>query len=109
GVLIYFIHHVATSIQLTSVVAGIARDFRSTIRDLNEEAARTRARVEPTGPELRDVRERLEAGTPIPASSSGFLQAVGHDRLVLIAASSEAIISLLHRPGHFVVEGQPLA
>src|SRR5947208_433254 len=80
GVLIYFIHHVATSIQLTSVVAGIARDFRSTIRDLNEEAARTRARVEPTGPELRDVRERLEAGTPIPASTSGFLQAVGHDR-----------------------------
>jgi uncharacterized membrane protein len=108
-VLIYFIHHVATSIQLTSVVAGIARDFRSTIRDLNEEAMRARSRVEPTGPELLDVRERLEAGAPIPASSSGFLQAVGHDRLVLIAASSDAIISLLHRPGHFVVEGQPLA
>ena len=109
GVLIYFIHHVATSIQLTSVVAGIARDFRSTIRELNEDAVRTRSRVEPAGPELLEVRERLEAGTSIPASTSGFLQAVGHERLVLIAASSDAIIRLLHRPGHFVVEGQPLA
>src|SRR2546428_390 len=50
GVLIYFIHHVAKSIQLTNVVAGIARDFRSTLVDLNEEAVRTRSRVEATGP-----------------------------------------------------------
>ena len=109
GVLIYFIHHVATSIQLTSVVAGIARDFRSTLGDLNEEAVRTRSRVSATGPEMQEVRERLEAGAHVGARTSGFLQAVGHDRLVRIATSSDAIISLLHRPGHFVVEGQPLA
>jgi uncharacterized membrane protein len=109
GVLIYFIHHVATSIQLTNVVAGIARDFRSTVVDLNEEAVRTRSRVEATGPEMREVRMRLETGAPVAARTSGFLQAVGHDRLVRIAASSDAIIRLLHRPGHFVVEGQPLA
>jgi uncharacterized membrane protein len=109
GVLIYFIHHVATSIQLTNVVAGIARDFRSTLVDLNEEAVRTRSRVEATGPEMREVRTRLETGAPVAARTSGFLQAVGHDRLVRIAASSDAIIRLLHRPGHFVVEGQPLA
>jgi uncharacterized membrane protein len=109
GVLIYFIHHVATSIQLTSVVAGIARDFRSTLRDLNEEAVRTPSRVTATGPEMQEVRVRLEAGSPVGARTSGFLQAVGHDRLVRIATSSQAIISLLHRPGHFVVQGQPLA
>src|SRR5215471_5022322 len=38
GVLIYFIHHVATSIQLTSVVAGIARDFRTTLENLQADA-----------------------------------------------------------------------
>jgi uncharacterized membrane protein len=109
GVLIYFIHHVATSIQLTSVVAGIARDFRSTLWDLNQEAVRTRSPVSAIGPEMQEVRARLEAGAPVAARTSGFLQAVGHDRLVRIAASSDALISLLHRPGHFVVEGQPLA
>src|SRR6202158_3153891 len=34
GVLIYFIDHVASSIQLTSVVSGIAQDFRTTLAQL---------------------------------------------------------------------------
>jgi uncharacterized membrane protein len=108
GVLIYFIHHVAKSIQLTTVVSSIALDFRFTLRDLREEAASTRPQ-ETTGPDTEEVRVRLEAGAPVPTRRSGFLQAVGHDRLVRIAASSDAVISLLHRPGHFVVAGQPLA
>jgi uncharacterized membrane protein len=58
---------------------------------------------------MEEVWAHLDAGAPVPATASGFLQAVGHDRLVRIAASSDAIISLLQRPGHFVVEGQPLA
>ena len=109
GVLIYFIHNVATSIQVTSVVAGIARDFRSTVGDLQRDAVRIRSRVAVTDDEMRDLGERLASGTPVPALTSGFLQAVGHDRLVRIATASEAVISLLHRPGHFVVEGQELA
>lgn len=107
GVLIYFIHHVATSIQLTSVVAGIARDFRSTLNDLQEEMARSRSG---TGSQLPLAVSRLDRdGAVVPTGTSGFLQAVGHDRLVAIAASSDATIRLLFRPGHFVVEGQPLA
>jgi uncharacterized membrane protein len=109
GILIYFIHHVASSIQLTSVVAGIAKDFRSTLESLQAE------RFEP--PRSADERSQLllaasrldRGGTIVPARSSGFLQAVGHDRLVRIAAASDAIIRLLFRPGHFVVQGQPLA
>jgi uncharacterized membrane protein len=108
GVLIYFIHHVAKSIQLTTVVSGIARDFRMTIRDLDAEAAATRTQMT-SGPGVHEIRVRLEAGAPVPTLRSGFLQAVGHDRLVRIAASSDAVIRLLHRPGHFVVAGQPLA
>jgi len=108
GVLIYFIHHVATSIQLTSVVAGIARDFRTTLRELADEAARTRVdAVE--GPGIEEVRRRLEAGAEVPARGSGFIQAVGHDRLVRIAAASDSVIQLLHRPGHFMADGQSLA
>jgi uncharacterized membrane protein len=110
GVLIYFIHHVATSIQVTSVVAGIARDFRTTLDALRAEAAR----MEPTRTDLEAERRELSSlleqeGGSVLARRSGFLQSVGHDQLVRIAASSGATIALLHRPGHFVVEGQPLA
>ena len=109
GVLIYFIHHVATSIQLTSVVSGIARDFRSTLDDLLSDAA-ARSVGDPTGPQLSEVAARLEReGVQVPATTSGFLQAVGHDRLVRIATTADAVIALSRRPGQFIVEGQSLA
>lgn len=110
GVLIYFIHHVATSIQLTSVVAGIAQDFRSTLEDLRGGAAASRYRPTGVGAARGAPPPELDReGASVPADASGFLQAVGHDHLVQIAVSSEAVIRLLHRAGHFVVQGQSLA
>ncbi len=109
GVLIYFINHVAKSIQLTSVVSGIARDFRSTLDDLRADAD-ARSPSGPAGPDLSEVRMHLEReGASVPATISGFLQAVGQNRLVRIAASRDAVIALAKRPGQFIVDGQPLA
>jgi uncharacterized membrane protein len=110
GVLIYFIHHVATSIQVTSVISGIARDFRSTLQSLQDEAARMLPSDRDPDDEARQLSARLEeASGLVRARTAGFLQSVGHEQLVRIAASSRATIQLLHRPGHFVAEGQPLA
>src|ERR1700693_1503351 len=107
GVLIYFISHVATSIQLTTVVASIARDFRVNLEGIRTEAGTLE---QDQGERPSDVRGRFETGGgAVSALSSGFLQAVGHGRLVRMATSADAVIRLLHRPGHFVVEGQQLA
>lgn len=108
GVLIYFIDHVAISIQLTSVVYGIARDFRSTLGELQaNEWQMVQFSAKPD--ELQALMRRTELGEPIPAQTSGFLQAIGHPRLLAIATQADAIIRLLRRPGHFVVVGEPLA
>jgi uncharacterized membrane protein len=110
GVLIYFIHHVASSIQLTSVVSGIAADFGNTVEEYYEEADRLSAKGGEAGFSVPEVLARMDGdGASVPARASGFLQAVGHERLVRIATSSGAIIRLLNRPGHFVVQGRPLA
>ena len=45
----------------------------------------------------------------VVATSSGYLQFVRLDKLVAISSASHAVIRLLHRPGHFVVAGEPLA
>ena len=45
----------------------------------------------------------------MPAPSSGYLQFVQHETLIALAAEKGAVIRLLHRPGHFVVQGHPLA
>ena len=46
---------------------------------------------------------------PVPAPSSGYLQFVRHETLIGLAAEKGAVIRLLHRPGHFLVDGYPMA
>ena len=45
----------------------------------------------------------------MPAPASGYLQYIRHETLVGLAAEKGAVIRLLHRPGHFVVRGHPMA
>jgi uncharacterized membrane protein len=106
-VLVVFIDHIAKSIQLPQVVASIAGDLR---RALEAEAALAPAATLKAGPSLAEATVRLhEDSGVVYAPSSGYLQFVRIGSLVDIAARSKAVIRLLHRPGHFVVEGQPLA
>lgn len=112
GVLIYFIHHIAKSIQLPEVIAGIARDLTRAIDDEFPELghrAPTRS-PEANGRSVAELRQLIEErGGRVPATVSGYLQFVGYAQLVDIAAHTDAVIRLDHRPGHFIVAGQPLA
>jgi uncharacterized membrane protein len=108
GVLIYFIDHVAASIQLTSVVSGIAQDFRTTLAQLQADEWQL-GQLGADEDDFDALTRSADHGDSIAAQESGFLQAIGYKRLVAIATESDAVIRLLHRPGHFVVAGQPLA
>ena len=106
GVLVYFIHHVAKSIQLPEVIAGIAGDFSTAI---TAEFSTTDSRRGPLSA-AGDLPERLAAdGVPVAATTSGYLQFVRYSTLVDIAIDADAVVQLLYRPGHFVVSGLPLA
>jgi len=106
GVLVYFIHHVARSIQLPEVIAGIARDLSHAIASEFSNNDGRRASLAAAG----ELVTHIEAeGAPIPATTSGYLQIVRYSTLVEIACESDAVIQLLYRPGHFVVRGLPLA
>jgi uncharacterized membrane protein len=50
-----------------------------------------------------------DGGGAVPAPASGYLQFIRHNTLIGIATEKGAVIRLLHRPGHFVVAGQPMA
>jgi uncharacterized membrane protein len=110
GVLIYFIHHIAKSIQLPEVIAGIARDLSFAIDAEVASAGQPGASKVEAGISVSELLIRLErSGADVPAPRSGYLQFVAYDTLVGIAAENDAVISLLYRPGHFVVEDLPLA
>jgi uncharacterized membrane protein len=106
AVLIYFIHHIATSIQLPQVIASIARDLS---RAVDHESTDIGTGLE-AGASVPELLIRMnERGGTVPAPSSGYLQFIRHDTLVRLATKKGAVIQLLHRPGHFLVRGHPVA
>jgi uncharacterized membrane protein len=118
AVLIYFINHIAGSIQLPAVIAGIARDLDVAIdkefpvRQENEDADAVpnsralRIRLQQPDELLEAIEKR---GGVVLAAKSGYLQFVGYAQLGKIARLLDATIRLDYRPGHFIVEGQPIA
>jgi uncharacterized membrane protein len=112
GVLIYFIHHIAKSIQLPEVIAGIARDLTRAID--SEFPQHDGMDDESSGVESgRTVTELLqlidERGAVVTSNASGYLQFVGYAQLIDIASHTDSVIRLDHRPGHFIATGRPLA
>jgi uncharacterized membrane protein len=127
AVLIYFIHHIAVTIQLPEVIARIAKDLGKAIDEgfpepvMGPKDARNRGTTQgpphselqesevngPSATELTDLLDR--EGLILPASQSGYLQFVGYGPLLAIAENTDAVIRLVHRPGHFVLAGRPLA
>jgi uncharacterized membrane protein len=106
GVLIYFINHIATSIQLPNVIASIAADLS---RAIDRESGALEPPVA-DGPAVAELRRQLEdGGAVVPAPASGYLQFIRQGTLVRIASEESAVIQLLSRPGHFVVRGRPMA
>jgi uncharacterized membrane protein len=107
AVLVVFIDHIAKSIQLPQVIASIAGDLAGAI---DTEVALTSGSGPKTGPSLSEMLVRLDEDSGVVrAPGSGYLQYVSMSTLIDIASGSHAVIRLLHRPGHFVVEGEPLA
>jgi uncharacterized membrane protein len=102
GVLIYFIHHLARSIQIDAIMSTVERETREVIED-----------VYPNQPGYLEPEQRCPdppaSATVLPAGHSGYLQAVQPELLVQAAADHDLVIRLARQVGDHVVEGTPLA
>jgi uncharacterized membrane protein len=105
GVLIYFIHHIATLIQLPHVIASIAGDLSGAIEEQSARGSGLEA-----GPSVAELRLRLaESGGPVPSPASGYLQYIRQESLVRMAVARGAVIQLHRRPGQFLIQDHPVA
>jgi uncharacterized membrane protein len=110
AVLIYFIHHTATQIQLPFVIASIARDLAHAVEAQSADAPKYAGDRRDEGDALAALIDTIESsGAVIRTPKSGYLQFIRHDTLVRIASAADAVIRLPYRPGHFLVEGRELA
>ncbi|MBD1904585.1 DUF2254 domain-containing protein [Funiculus sociatus GB2-A5] len=108
GVLIYFIHHVSTSMQASHIIREVGRELDNAIDRLFPQKIGQGKSV----PKQRSVAE-IPAGfekeaTPILAKQSGYLQAIDDELLMKIATSKDFLLRLKYRPGKFIVEGSEL-
>jgi len=109
GVLVYFIHHMAASIQSDNVIATVGKDFEKTIARLYPESKKNNNRrptnkVDPSVPPDFD-----QHASPVLAAQAGYLQAVDTQHLLHIAGENDLILRLGFRPGLFVNEQHALA
>lgn len=107
GVLIYFIHHVAISIQVTQVIAVVNKELHETIDRLWPEEVGEGPPTESQSETPPPTQEREAA--PIAAHSSGYVDTIDGDALLKLAQDRDLVIRLKRRPGHFVVKGSALA
>ncbi|CAN5539084.1 DUF2254 domain-containing protein [soil metagenome] len=106
AVLIYYVHHAASSIQAEHVIAGVSKDLGDAIQRLFP--AKLGAGPENPDPETLLPTGFSERALPVNANSSDYLQAVDVDRLMGLATAFDLVLELARRPGQFIVRGSPL-
>jgi uncharacterized membrane protein len=114
GVLIYFIHHVASSIQADSVVRSIALETEDAIERLfpapigREDPEDDRPDAGKQGGDSLPTRFDADAKA-VRAPRGDHLQIVDHERLMHLAVENDLVVRLRARPGDFVVQGRIVA
>lgn len=100
GVFIYFIHHVANSLQGTDITAGVERRTLKAIEH---------ALVGQPG-DARGEDEGIPEGVPVPAEgSSGYVQVIKIDELVKVLNKHDLVLTVQRNAGVFVPNGAVLA
>jgi len=106
-VLIYFIHHIATSIEASSVIAEVSHEISRQIPRLFPEGI-----GEPTASEasVEAALQRLSAdGKALLAKSDGFIRVVDDESVMSLAREHDLTVALHQKPGDFVAAGTALA
>jgi uncharacterized membrane protein len=92
--LIYFIHHIALSIQADHVIDQVSRDLRRSLGVAFPQET----------PENATGLEDTESGVVVTAPAGGYLQGVDEDGLLRLACEHDLRLVVLRRPGHFLME-----
>lgn len=104
GLLVFFVHHIASSIQAATIIAGIAQETAAALHRLFPEQLGHEA--DPA--EAAGWCEAAHQWHPIPALRSGYVQAVDNDALLAFAREINGVVRMERGIGSFVAQAAPL-
>jgi uncharacterized membrane protein len=106
GWLVYFIHHVADSIQADTVIADVFAELDHALDHLYPGIAAHGPAIGAAKPVPADLL--AQAPGAIPAPKDGYIQAVDTHALLGLARAHDLVIEIRLRPGQFVIAERPL-
>jgi len=115
AVLIYFIHHVAKSIQADVIIDDVYQELQTSISNLfpiieeqQEQQDATFCADSNVDSSNASFTRRVNQ-TNVLAQCSGYIQTIDQKALLTLAIDSEVLIECLFRPGDFVVQDSVIA
>lgn len=110
GFLIFFIHHVSSSILAENLIARVASELRASADRLFPDSLEDDEDESASGWESAEEKATMKTEAhAINAPRSGFIQAVDVEYLFEAANRERLLVKLERRPGDFVAEGSLLA
>ena len=105
ALLVFFIHHLATSIEASSILRRIARGTDQAVERLFPEEL---------GEEADEALQDAEAGgiaswTAVPASDTGYIVSLDNAALLAVARDKGRVVRMDLAIGDFAVAGTPIA
>jgi uncharacterized membrane protein len=103
AVLIYFIHHISSSIQVSHMLETASRETIRAVDNVFPEEG-----DDEPGSDARRAIDQATHWDPVPAARSGYLQTIDREALLKFATDRKTVVRMERRIGQFVIEGAPV-
>ena len=104
GMLIFFIHHIASSIQAANVIAGAAQETEKVLDKLFPKKLGDAA----TPAEKDDLADLGPLNwVPVMAQESGYIMGIDEEALLAFACETDAVVRMERAIGSYVTKGSP--
>lgn len=106
AVLIFFVHHIATTLQASEIIARITHETVAAVDRLfpdemgDEESPRV--------PQAATADLETDQWRPIASPRTGYIQRVDEEGLMRLTRDCRLVVRLEHQTGDFVITGLPL-
>lgn len=110
SVLIYFIHHAATSIQASNVISRVSDNLARTIElTFPNKIGQGKTDLPDWWNAPNDLPSDFEENLhPVLAKNSGYLRVIDNIGILDLAVGEDLILKVENHPGDFIVKGSPI-